>query len=125
MYSVVRLKSTLSFPLGTVLYTLPNKQAFQSSLYPHSRNHICLVHFSPFLSVFLISYDVCVFLSFSGELYSTKQTTKKKTQNKKLVSLSKQRAGWQLRTHRPMLPLAMYLEDSNCSVNTHGIMLSG
>lgn len=66
-----------------------------------------------------------VFSWASLENCTVRNKQQKKTQNKKLVSLSKQRAGWQLRTHRPMLPLAMYLEDSNCSVNTHGIMLSG
>ena len=32
-------------PLGAMFYMLPNKQAFQGTLNPHSRKHNCLDHF--------------------------------------------------------------------------------
>ena len=103
-----------------MFYMLPNKQAFQSLFYPHSRKHICLVLFSPLLSC--SSPLLSVFSWTSLDDCTVLKLKKLKTKIGKSV---KAKGRMEDEDTGPMLPLAMYLEDNNCSVNTHGIMLSG
>lgn len=118
---------------------LPIKQAFQSSLHLHSRKHIFLAHFVWFpLCVshlkrvfFWASFDGQMMVEYLNKKWTNKQTnkTKQKKQNKtKKIQPVKAEGRIEDVWPRPMwkgpiLPLAIYLEDSNCSVNIHWTML--
>lgn len=86
-------KPMFAFPLGAMFYMLPNKQAFQGILHPHSRKHNYLAHF--FSSPLCFSSQKGIFseLPLMGRWLSNIFLKIQIAFLKKPVSLSKQKAG--------------------------------
>ena len=51
-------KPMFAFPLGAMFYMLPNKQAFQGILHPHSRKHNYLAHFFKAHDTFSLNFPL-------------------------------------------------------------------